>query len=215
MTTTLIDSVVPRTGRTRPGAYSCRWHCLLRRLLRRLLAELFRAVGGRHGHRDCSHPRARSRVRGLAGDVRGPSSAGCDGTRRACICDWGRGCSRSASVLIRRWDMADGARRDSVARSSRASWRQRSEGCSGRCAIMVVFTPFLAAGWIYRRRPEIHKRIMLVATTILLIAAVSRIGCFWHCPRPRSLFLHRVAATDLHCDGCTTSSRSVSSIRCT
>jgi hypothetical protein len=39
---------------------------------------------------------------------------------------------------------------------------------------MAVFGPFLAAGWIYRRRPEIHKRIMLVATTVLLVAAVVR-----------------------------------------
>ena len=52
---------------------------------------------------------------------------------------------------------------------------------------LVVFTPFLAAGWIYRRRPEIHKRIMLVATTILLIAAVSRIGWFG-LPAPEVLF---------------------------
>lgn len=39
---------------------------------------------------------------------------------------------------------------------------------------IVVFTPFFAAAWIYRRRPEIHKRSMLVATTILLVAAVVR-----------------------------------------
>jgi hypothetical protein len=41
---------------------------------------------------------------------------------------------------------------------------------------MVFFAPFLAAGWIYRRRPEIHKRCMLVATTILLVAAVGRMS---------------------------------------
>ena len=33
---------------------------------------------------------------------------------------------------------------------------------------VVFFVPFLVAGWVYRRRPEIHKRVMLVATTILL-----------------------------------------------
>lgn len=53
---------------------------------------------------------------------------------------------------------------------------------------MIVFTPFLAAGWIYRRRPEIHKRIMLVATNVLLIAAVSRMG-FLGRPVPTPLFL--------------------------
>jgi hypothetical protein len=39
---------------------------------------------------------------------------------------------------------------------------------------IFFFTPFLAAAWIYRRRPEIHKRCLLVATTILLVAAVLR-----------------------------------------
>jgi len=39
---------------------------------------------------------------------------------------------------------------------------------------MICFVPFLAAGWIYRRKPETHKRVMLTATTILLVAAVSR-----------------------------------------
>ena len=39
---------------------------------------------------------------------------------------------------------------------------------------MVVFAPLLVAGWIYRRQPEIHKRIMLVATNVLLVAAVGR-----------------------------------------
>lgn len=53
---------------------------------------------------------------------------------------------------------------------------------------MIVFTPFLAAGWIYRRRPEIHKRIMLVATNVLLIAAVGRMG-FLGSPVPTPLLL--------------------------
>ncbi len=43
---------------------------------------------------------------------------------------------------------------------------------------MLVFAPFLAAAWIYRRRPEIHKRLITVATTMLLIAAVSRMPPF-------------------------------------
>jgi hypothetical protein len=53
---------------------------------------------------------------------------------------------------------------------------------------MIVFTPLLAAGWIYRRRPEVHKRIMLVATNVLLIAAVGRMG-FLGRPVPTPLFL--------------------------
>ena len=39
---------------------------------------------------------------------------------------------------------------------------------------MVCFIPFLLAGWIYRHKAEMHKRLMLVATTILLVASVSR-----------------------------------------
>jgi hypothetical protein len=31
---------------------------------------------------------------------------------------------------------------------------------------LVFFVPFLIAGWTYRRKPEIHKRLMIVATTI-------------------------------------------------
>jgi hypothetical protein len=53
---------------------------------------------------------------------------------------------------------------------------------------MLVFAPLLAAGWIYRRRPEIHKRIMLVATNVLLVAAVSRM-LFLGKPVPEPLFL--------------------------
>jgi hypothetical protein len=39
---------------------------------------------------------------------------------------------------------------------------------------LVFFAPFFYAGWLYRRRPEIHKRVMLVATTILVLPAVGR-----------------------------------------
>jgi hypothetical protein len=53
---------------------------------------------------------------------------------------------------------------------------------------MLVFAPFLAVGWIYRRKPEIHKRIMVAATTILLIAAVTRLA-FLGKPVPMLQFL--------------------------
>jgi hypothetical protein len=41
---------------------------------------------------------------------------------------------------------------------------------------LVFFAPFLVAGWVYRRKPEIHKRLMIVATTILVLPAVSRMS---------------------------------------
>ncbi len=39
---------------------------------------------------------------------------------------------------------------------------------------MLVFAPFFAAAIYYRRTPDLHKRLMIVATTSLLIAAVGR-----------------------------------------
>ena len=39
---------------------------------------------------------------------------------------------------------------------------------------MLVFAPVFAAAVYYRRKPELHKRLMVVATTSLLIAAVGR-----------------------------------------
>jgi len=53
---------------------------------------------------------------------------------------------------------------------------------------MFVFAPFLAAGWIYRHKPEIHKRIMVAATTILVVAAVNRLA-FLGKPVPMAQFL--------------------------
>jgi hypothetical protein len=39
---------------------------------------------------------------------------------------------------------------------------------------MVFFAPLFAAAVLLRRKPELHKRLMIVATTVLLIAAVGR-----------------------------------------
>jgi hypothetical protein len=39
---------------------------------------------------------------------------------------------------------------------------------------MVFFAPLFAAAVWFRRKPEIHKRLMIVATTVLLVAAVGR-----------------------------------------
>jgi hypothetical protein len=39
---------------------------------------------------------------------------------------------------------------------------------------LAFFAPFLVAGWIYRHQPEIHKRLMIVATLILVVPAVGR-----------------------------------------
>ena len=43
---------------------------------------------------------------------------------------------------------------------------------------MLSFAPFLAAAWIYRRRPEIHKRLIVVATCVLLVAPAHRMHWF-------------------------------------
>lgn len=51
---------------------------------------------------------------------------------------------------------------------------------------MLVFAPVFAAAVYYRRKPELHKRLMIVATTSLLIAAVGRMPFFGE---PRNLLL--------------------------
>lgn len=54
---------------------------------------------------------------------------------------------------------------------------------------MLVFAPVLFAAWIYRRKPEIHKRLIVVATTILLVAAVHRTALFGGPPPPLGILL--------------------------
>ena len=41
---------------------------------------------------------------------------------------------------------------------------------------LVFFVLFLIPGWIYRGKPEIHKRLMIMATAILVLPAVSRMS---------------------------------------
>ena len=43
---------------------------------------------------------------------------------------------------------------------------------------MFVFAPLLAAAWYYRHRPQLHKRLIVVASTTLLVAAVHRLRVF-------------------------------------
>jgi hypothetical protein len=51
---------------------------------------------------------------------------------------------------------------------------------------MLVFAPLFAAALYYRRERELHKRLMVVATVALLIAAVGRMPFFGE---PRNLLL--------------------------
>lgn len=41
---------------------------------------------------------------------------------------------------------------------------------------LVFFGAFVVAGWAYRTRPQIHKRLMVVATTIVAMPAVGRMA---------------------------------------
>jgi hypothetical protein len=43
---------------------------------------------------------------------------------------------------------------------------------------MLIFAPLFAAAIYFRRRPELHKRLMILATTTLLVAAVGRMRAF-------------------------------------
>ena len=57
---------------------------------------------------------------------------------------------------------------------------------------MVLFAGFLTAAVIYRRQPEIHKRLMLLATNALLFAAAGRLGNFISIPAATALWLSPV-----------------------
>jgi len=69
---------------------------------------------------------------------------------------------------------------------SRSAHHMRTDG-SGEGLLfvalldMAIFTPFFGAAIAYRRKPQVHKRLMVVAATMLLIAAVGR---FWFLPAP-------------------------------
>ena len=53
---------------------------------------------------------------------------------------------------------------------------------------MIAFPIFFGAAVYYRRKPETHKRLMLVATTVLLVAAAFRMN-FLGEPLPRTIRL--------------------------
>lgn len=55
---------------------------------------------------------------------------------------------------------------------------------------MIVFPLFFGAAVYYRNRPELHKRLMLVATTTLLVAAALRMSFLGEpLPRPTRLLI--------------------------
>lgn len=55
---------------------------------------------------------------------------------------------------------------------------------------MIVFPLFFGAAVLYRARPEIHKRLMVVATTTLLVAAALRMTFLGEpLPRPTRLLI--------------------------
>ena len=69
---------------------------------------------------------------------------------------------------------------------SRAAFHMRTGGPGAELLYvalldMAIFAPFFGAAIAYRRKPQIHKRLMVVAATMLLIAAVGR---FWFLPAP-------------------------------
>jgi hypothetical protein len=39
---------------------------------------------------------------------------------------------------------------------------------------MLTFALFLGGAWVYRKRPEFHRRFILLATNVIIIAAVGR-----------------------------------------
>ena len=54
---------------------------------------------------------------------------------------------------------------------------------------LVVFLPFFIGAGVWKKRPEWHKRFIIVATTILLVAAVHRIRFLGGPPAPPPVLL--------------------------
>ena len=54
---------------------------------------------------------------------------------------------------------------------------------------MVLFGSFFGTAIAYRRKPEVHKRLMLLATVALLFAAVFRINAAGWLPMPATIFV--------------------------
>ena len=59
---------------------------------------------------------------------------------------------------------------------------------------MVLFASFFGAAIAWRRKPEVHKRLMLFATVALLFAAVGRMEGFLSIPAMLALWLSPVLA---------------------
>jgi hypothetical protein len=67
-------------------------------------------------------------------------------------------------------------------RSDEITQSQTAFLSSGPLLDMLVFAPFFGAAIYFRKISELHKRLMIVAATSLLIAAVGRMW-FWDTPR--------------------------------
>lgn len=59
----------------------------------------------------------------------------------------------------------------------------------GHLREVVWFAAFVLAGWLWRGRPETHKRLMLIATVLLIHPAVGRRMTFLPQPVPLLLFM--------------------------
>lgn len=60
-------------------------------------------------------------------------------------------------------------------RAATATWDAAKVGLFVPLTDLLFFAPVLFAAWAYRRRPELHKRLIVVATSVLLIAASHRL----------------------------------------
>ena len=154
---------------------------------RGVLANVLRAVSRRNRRQGSDHSLPRRRLRGLARDLHYAGGARRDRPRR---------CAHEARLLRHRlWRARD--RRRAATAFARFSVRLRAgEVVAAQAQLlgplldMLVFAPLFAAAIYYRRKPELHKRLMIVATTSLLIAAVGRMP-FLGAP-PDRLLLHLI-----------------------
>ena len=154
---------------------------------RGVLAYVLRPVSRGHRRQNSDHSPPCRRLRGLARDLHHAGGARRDRPRR---------CAHEARPLRHRlWRARD--RRRAAHRLCQICRRVRAgEVVAAQAQLlgplldMLVFAPLFAAAIYYRRKPELHKRLMIVATTSLLIAAVGRMP-FLGTPRD-PLLLHLI-----------------------
>jgi hypothetical protein len=128
-----------------------------------VLADVLRATCSPDARTTAAHPRSRDRVHWMAGAVRGASAA------RG---EWTTPIGIAYGVLLVIVGLTTG-----VLRSAQLPRGGQAEGLLYVALVdMLLFASFFGAAIRFRRRPDVHKKLMTVAATALLVAAAGRMS---------------------------------------